>query len=156
VASRTEKLTEISSWQNMNRESKAEGRDEGSALAMAHVPNTTSTETTTFSSATRNSPPNPAQRRIMVRAKLLQFVLCKGDFSEYFVQHMARLLGLDRMSPLMTTCSHVPRKHGVVLGTEEMDPRREKSDASRAFHVTPVEDMGVDVESGTHGVGCWR
>ena len=50
---------------------------------------------------------------------------------------------------------HVPRKYGAVLGTEEMDLRREKSDASRAFHVTPVEDMGVDVESGTHGVGCW-
>ena len=48
---------------------------------------------------------------------------------------------------------YVPRKYSVVLGTEEMDPRREKSDASLAFHVTPVEDMGVDVERGTHGVG---
>ena len=48
---------------------------------------------------------------------------------------------------------HVPRKYGVVLGTKEMDHRREKSDAPRAFHVTPVEDMGVDVERGTLGVG---
>jgi hypothetical protein len=95
----------------MSKETKAEG----SALATAHVPNTTSTETTTFSSATRNSPPNPAQRRIMVRAKLLQFLLCKGDFSEYFVQHIALLLGLDRMSPLMTTCSHMYRENMVLF-----------------------------------------
>ena len=50
----------------------------------------------------------------MVRAKLLQFLLCKGDFSEYFVQHMARLLGLDCTGPLMMTCSHVYRGNMVL------------------------------------------
>ena len=106
-----EKPTEISSCQNMSRETKAEGRDEGSATA--HVPHTTSYKATTVSSATNNSPPNPGRRHTMVRATLLQFLLCKGDFSEYFVQHMARLLGLDRTGPLMTTCSHV--YHGNMV-----------------------------------------
>ena len=93
--------------QKFLRKTSRESKAEGSALAMAHVPHTTSTETTTFSSTTHDSPPNPARRRTMVHAKLLQFLLCKGDFSEYFVQHMARLLGLDRTGPLMTTCSHM-------------------------------------------------
>ena len=67
---------------------------------------------------------------------------------------MRQLHLFQRFVPLsIQLYPHVPRKYGVVLGTKEMDHRREKSDASRAFHVTPVEDMGVDVERGTHGVG---
>ena len=50
----------------------------------------------------------------MVRAKLLQFLLCKGDFSVYFMQQIALLLGLDCMSPLMTTCSHLYHENMVL------------------------------------------
>ena len=59
-----------------------------------------------------------------VRAKILCFLLHRGDFSDYFMHLIARLLNIDQLSPLMNTCQSMYTKDAVLYLT----PKRWNND----------------------------
>ena len=96
-------------------------------------------EITTNASSTSTSSDdsrNKVQRRDAVRYKLLHFLLCQGEFSDYFVHHIAQLLGIEQTSMLMTTCRAMYNEDVVLYRAPK---RRTNNNESR----TMVRAMAV-------------
>jgi len=132
-------------------------------------------ETTTHASSTSTSS-NDSRNEVQCRNKvqccnavrymLLRFLLCQGEFSNYFVHHIAQLLGIEQTSMLMTTCRAMYNEDVVLYRAPKIwTNNNESRKMVRAMVVmsprwtswlctSKVEEMmlGIDDWSGRAGV----